>query len=86
VSAVRLSVGREARRELAFCDAWEARHGDPDVYRQRLAELVELNARLFAEQRAEAGYLPETLDGCIAVLHVAASVIDALWGGDDADP
>jgi hypothetical protein len=86
---VRLSPGREARRRLAMDAAWDARDGDPALYRQRLEELVDLHFRLVAEQRAEEGYLPTTVEGCIAVLSVAERILrvvggrDAPWSGTD---
>jgi hypothetical protein len=83
VNAVRLSPGREARRRLAFEAAYEARGGGREPYRRRIEELVDLNARLHAEQLAELGYMPETIEGCIAVLSVAARIIDVI-GSDDA--
>jgi hypothetical protein len=39
--------------------------------------------RRVAEQRAELGHLPETIEGCIAVLGVAARIIRVIGGGDD---
>ena len=80
-----LSPGREARRQLAIEATIDARDGhDPALYRQRIEELVDLNRRLDAEQRAELGYLPETIEGCIAVLGVAARIIEVIGGGDRA--
>ena len=64
--------------------AWDARDGDPKLYRQRVEELVDLHYRLAAEQRAELGYLPETVEGCIAVLGVAARIIRVIGGSDVA--
>jgi hypothetical protein len=67
----------------------DARDGDPALYRQRLEELVDLHFRLVAEQRAEEGYLPTTVEGCIAVLSVAERILrvvggrDAPWSGTD---
>ena len=84
-----LSPGREARRGLAILAALDARDdGDPKLYRRRLEELVDLHFRLVAEQRAEEGYLPTTIEGCIAVLGVAARIIHVVRGDDpwtDAD-
>jgi hypothetical protein len=40
--------------------------------------------RRVAEQRAEQGYLPETIEGCIAVLGVAARIIRVIGGRDAA--
>jgi hypothetical protein len=79
---VRLNPGREARRRLAMDAAWDARDGDPALYLRRIEELVDLNERLFAEQFAELGYMPTTVEGCIAVLGVAARIIRVI-GGDD---
>jgi hypothetical protein len=90
VNELRLNVGREARRKLAFLDVWDARHGDPDMYRRKLEQIVDLNERLFAEQAAELGYIPATLEGCIAVLHVACRILELIGeaeakrGADDA--
>jgi hypothetical protein len=89
---IQLSPGREARRQLAVWAAFDTRDGDPDAYSQRLAELMELDARLKAEQRAELGYLPDTVEGMTAVLHVAARIValvgdlDLMGGGSDALP
>ena len=77
-----LSPGREARRQLAFDAAFDAQDGDPALYRQRLEELVDLNRRLDAEQQAELGYLPTTIEGCIAVLGVAERIIRIVAGSD----
>jgi hypothetical protein len=82
VTGLRLNAGREARRRLAMDAAWDARGGDPALYLQRIEELVELNERLFAEQAAELGYLPTTIEGCIAVLGVAARIIRVIGGLD----
>jgi hypothetical protein len=80
--AVRLNPGREARRRLAMDAAWDAREGDPKLYRQRIEELIDLNERLFAEQLAESGYMPTTVVGCCAVLAVAARIIRVIGGSD----
>jgi hypothetical protein len=77
-----LSPGREARRRLAMDAAWNARDGDPALYLRRIEELVDLHRRLVVEQRAESGYMPETIEGCAAVLGVAARIIRVI-GGDD---
>lgn len=77
-----LDPGREARLKLAFYDAWDARHGDPAEYRRRIAHMVDLYGRLHAEQLAELGHLPRDIDGCIAVLHLAARIVDELGGVD----
>ena len=74
--ALRLSPGREARLQLAVDAAWEARDGDPDEYRAAIERLLDLNERLFAEQLAELGCLPTTVEGCIAVLDVAARILE----------
>ena len=80
-----LSPGREARRGLAIEAAIEARDsGDPALYRLRLEELVDLHFRLVAEQRAEEGYVPTTVEGCIAVLGVAARILRVIRGRDVA--
>jgi hypothetical protein len=77
-----LSPGREARRRLAFLDAWAARGGDPLEFRRRAEDLVALNDQLFAEQMAESGFMPTTLAGCVGVLHVAAAILNVI-GADD---
>jgi hypothetical protein len=83
VTVVPLSIGREARLRVAVYDACDARGGDPDVFRARVAEVVDLHQRLCAEQLAEQGVIPETFGGCIAVLHVAAAILKVI-GDDDA--
>ena len=82
--AVWLSPGREARRRLAMDAAWDARDGDPKLYRQRVEELIDLHHRLDAEQQAELGFMPSTVEGCIAVLGVAARIIHIVGGSDAA--
>ncbi len=62
--------------------AWDARDGDPDIYLQRIEELVDMHYRLDAEQQAELGYMPSTIEGCIAVLGVAARIIRVIGGVD----
>jgi hypothetical protein len=37
-----------------------------------------LNERLYAEQLAELGHVPATVEGCIAVLHVAARILELI--------
>ena len=71
-----LSPGREARLALAIYAAIDARGGDPDRHRRLCAEVVDLHWRLHAEQAAERGLMPEDLAGCVAVLHVAARILD----------
>jgi hypothetical protein len=78
---VRLSPDREARRKLAFLAAWDARDGDSDLYRQRIEGLLRVNEQVHAEQLAEEGYLPQTVEGCIAVLGVAARILRVI--GDE---
>jgi hypothetical protein len=82
VNGARLTAAREARRELAFLDAWEARHGDPDVLRGKIEQLIAVNERVFAEQQAELGYLPESVEGCIGVLHVASRILELIGEAD----
>lgn len=79
-----LAPGREARRRLAIEAAFDARDGDPVLYRTRLEELVDLHYRLAAEQQAELGYLPSTIEGCIAVLGVAERILRVIGGRDVA--
>ena len=64
--------------------AWDARDGDPKLYRQRVEELIDLHHRLDAEQQAELGFMPSTVEGCIAVLGVAARIIHIVGGSDAA--
>jgi hypothetical protein len=73
---VKLSPGREGLRELALWACWDVRRGDVDTSVRLIAELYELSERLKAAQLAELGYLPETVEGMTAVLHVAARIID----------
>lgn len=63
---------------------WDARDGDPKLCRQRIEELLDLHYRLAAEQQAELGYLPTTVEGCCAVLGVAARIIHIVGGSDAA--
>jgi hypothetical protein len=63
--------------------------GDGELFRRRIEELLALRARLRLEQiaeterlRAELGYLPETFGGMVAVLAVAARILEVL-GSDD---
>ena len=86
MTALRLSPGRQARLDLAIWDAIDARDsGEPAAYRLRLEQLADLNDRVRSEELAELGYLPATIGGCVAVLHVAARIIE-LIGGNDAHP
>jgi hypothetical protein len=82
--SARLSPAREARLKLAIFDAFAARGGDPAEFRRRLGDVVDLGERLYAEQLAEQGFVPETIAGCVAVLYVAARIIDLIEGDDDA--
>jgi hypothetical protein len=81
--SVRLDPGREGRLRLAVYAAYDARGGDPAEFRQRCEQVVDCYFDLRAEQLAEAGYIPTTIAGCVAVLYVAARIIN-LTGGDDA--
>jgi hypothetical protein len=84
--SVTLSPARDARRDLAIMDALDAHEAaDDDLLRQRCEELVRLNERLYAEQKAERGYVPETIEGCIAVLAVAERLL-RMFGDDDEVP
>jgi hypothetical protein len=78
MSAARLTVEREARVRLAVFDAFDARDASQDEFRAHVERVVSLAERLRAEQLAESGYLPATLDGCIAVLAVAARILEAI--------
>lgn len=76
---IRLSPGREAIRDLAVDRMLDARDsGDQQAFDQVTVELVALNARLFAEQKAEQGHIPETVEGVIAVLNVAAEILQVI--------
>jgi hypothetical protein len=77
---VRLSPGRQARRRLAIAAALDASDGDPALYRRRLEDLVDLHFRLVAEQQAEAGHMPSSIEGCIAVLGVAERILRVIGG------
>lgn len=78
-----INSARDARLKLAVLDAFDCRDGDPDEFSDRCAQVVDLHERLVAEQRAELGYMPTTFGGCIAVLNVAAAVLELLGGDDD---
>jgi hypothetical protein len=78
-----LDAGREGQFRLAVYDAHDARDGDPAEFRQRCEQVVDLHFRLIAEHFAEQGYIPETFGGCVAVLHVAARILE-LIGQDNA--
>ena len=84
-AGLRLNAARDARRDLAIraaLDAYAA--GDAAAFDARLYELVDLNDRLFAEELAELGYLPLTIDGCVAVLQAAARVVEFLRGTEES--
>jgi hypothetical protein len=86
---VSLSPTREAQLRLAFDDAWDAR--GTDALRARIAILHDVSRRLHAEQKAARGLLPNSLDDSIAILRVAARVIEVygpvlIGSGDDAVP
>ena len=86
MTVLRLSPGRQARLDLAIREAIDARDvGDPAGYRGRLEQLADLNERVRSEQLAELGYLPATVEGCVAVLHVAARILE-LIGGKNGTP
>jgi hypothetical protein len=78
-----LSPGRTARRDLAILDAIDAHWGQTPHSagvgaRQAAHALVSLDRRLRIEQAAERGRTPDTLEGCIAVLQVAAEIAETL--------
>jgi hypothetical protein len=85
-----LSRGRQAQIDLVLWDVVEAHaDGNEELFRQRFDDLLVLRERLRLEQvaeterlRAELGYLPETFDGIVAVLAVAARILEVL-GSDD---
>lgn len=82
MNGVPLSPGREARLKFAFIAAYDARGGDRAEFRRRLEELIDLHERLRCEQLAELGYMPSTVEGCIATLHVAARIYEVMAGAD----
>ena len=49
-----------------------------------IEELIDLHESLFAEQLAESGYMPTTVEGCIAVLRVAERILRVIGGRDAA--
>ncbi len=76
-----LSPGRTAFRDLAILDAvdahWgQAPHTADEGARQAVRALVDTDRRLRIEQAAERGRTPDTLEGCIAVLNVAAEIAE----------
>ena len=78
-----LSPGRTALRDLAILDAVDAHwgqtpHSADEGARQATHALVDLDRRLRIEQAAEHGTTPDTLEGCIAVLNVAAGIAETL--------
>jgi hypothetical protein len=82
---VALNPGREARLRLAFYAAFDARDGDPDEYRRLIAEVVTCHQQVTAEQLAELGYLPDTVEGMSAVLAVADAIRALADDTGDAD-
>jgi hypothetical protein len=80
-----LNVDREGRLRLAVYAAFDARGGDAAEFRRSCERVVDAYFQLQAEQLAEQGYLPETFVGSVAVLHVAARIIEAI-GSNDAVP
>lgn len=78
-----LNAGRTARRDLAIRDTidacWGQQPHSATVEAVGAARtLVDLNRRLRLETVAEHGYLPETVEGCIAVLNTAALIAETL--------
>jgi hypothetical protein len=72
-----LNAARAARRDLAIFATLDAHaSGDADAFNCATPELVDLNERLFAEEWAERGYMPVTVSGCVAVLNVAARIVE----------
>jgi len=76
-----LSPGRTALRDLAILDTIDAHwgqtpHSADEGARQAVHALVNLDRRLRIEQAAENGRTPDTLEGCIAVLNVAADIAE----------
>lgn len=69
------------RLKLAFLAAWDSRDGDPGEHRRCIERFVDVHERLVAEQLAELGYLPSTVAGCVAVLEVAARILDLMAAG-----
>jgi hypothetical protein len=85
---VELSPGRHAQRALAIDRMLTALHqhgqGSPE-YEQASEDIVELNHRLYLEQQAELeaehGLIPDTPEGRLAILKVAALITEALADG-----
>lgn len=77
-----LSSGRAAQLELAVYDAFDVRDGDADEFRARVEHILNLHRRLTAEQRAELGYVPDSFAGVVAVLNVAARIVELIAEGD----
>jgi hypothetical protein len=76
-----LSPGRTALRDLAILDAVDAHWGQTPHSatvgaRGAAHALVSLDRRLRIEQAAEHGRTPDSLEGCIAVLQVAAEIAE----------
>lgn len=78
-----LNPGRTARRDLAIWDTIDACWGQrphsasPEAV-GAARTLVDLDRRLRLETIAEAGYLPQTVEGCIAVLNTAVLIAETL--------
>lgn len=78
-----LNAGRTSRRDLAILEAIDAYWGQqphsatPEAV-GAARTLVDLDRRLRLETVAEHGYLPQTLEGCIAVLNTAALIAETL--------
>lgn len=77
-----LSPAREARRDLAIWAAIDAVRREHPEAQHRIEELLRVDIQVKAEQAAEAGRIPDTFDGCIAVLAAAARILETL--GPDA--
>ena len=74
-----LNPAREAIRSLAveaMFDALES--GDREAFERTSRELVALNRRLFDEEAAERGYMPQSIEGMIGVLRVAARIVELI--------
>lgn len=79
-----LNVARTAQRDLGILDAVDAYHQGPRAHALTDGDwtparaLIDLDRRLRLEQAAEGGRTPDTLEGCIAVLQVAAEIAETL--------
>jgi hypothetical protein len=80
--SVQLSAAREARLRLAVYAAFDARDGDADEFGRLCGEVVRAHQQVTAEQQAEQGSLPTTVEGMAAVLAVADRIRALAEAGD----